>query len=81
MIMLKLTRAAAVVVACVEFIEETLRVNDQPVAIQQLLVTFAVAVIGLEYYLDAVKSDRNSDDSVLAIAEESLQALGHRVVI
>lgn len=81
MIMLKLTRAAAVVVACVEFIEETLLVNDQPVAIQQLLETFADAVIGLEYYLDAVKSDRNSDDSVLAIAEESLQALGHRVVI
>lgn len=81
MIMLKLTRAAAVVVACVEFIDETLLVNDQPVAIQQLLETFADAVIGLEYYLDAVKSDRNSDDSVLAIAEESLQALGHRVVI
>lgn len=81
MVMLNLARAAAVVVACVEFIDETLLVNDQPVAIQQLLETFADAVIGLEYYLDAVKNDRNSDDSVLAIAEESLQALGHRVVV
>jgi len=81
MVMLNLARAAAIVVACVEFIDETLLVNDQPVAIQQLLETFADAVIGLEYYLDAVKNDRNSDDSVLAIAEESLQALGHRVVV
>ncbi len=81
MSLLNLKRAAAVVAACVEFIDETLLVNDQPVAIQQLLETFADAVIGLEYYLDAVKHDRNSDDSVLSIAEESLQALGHRVVL
>lgn len=81
MSLLNLTHAAAVVAACVEFIDETLLVNDQPVAIQQLLETFADAVIGLEYYLDAVKHDRNSDDSVLSIAEESLQALGHRVVL
>lgn len=81
MIMLKLDRAANIIAACVEFIEQTLLVNDQPVAIQQLLETFADAIIGLEYYLDAIKNDRSSDDSVLAIAEESLQALGHRVAI
>ncbi len=81
MSLLGLSRAAAVVTACVEFIDETLLVNDQPVAIQQLLETFADAVIGLEYYLEAVKNDRKSDDSVLSIAEESLQALGHRVVV
>ncbi len=81
MIMLNLDRASNVIAACVEFIDQTLLVNDQPVAIQQLLETFADAIIGLEYYLDAIKSDRSSDDSVLAIAEESLQALGHRVAI
>ncbi len=81
MIMLNLDRASRVIAACVEFIDQTLLVNDQPVAIQQLLETFADAIIGLEYYLDAIKNDRSSDDSVLAIAEESLQALGHRVAI
>jgi hypothetical protein len=53
--------------------------NDQPAALQQLLETFADAVIGLEYYLDAIKSDKNASDAVLEIAEESLQALGFRV--
>nr|WP_279537120.1 pilus assembly protein [Aestuariicella hydrocarbonica] len=80
MTILNLQRAAAVINSCVEFIEDTLLVNDQPVAIQQLLETFADAIIGLEYYLDAVKTDRSADDAVLAIAEESLQALGHRVI-
>lgn len=81
MIVLNLSRAGAVVHSCVEFIDQTLLVNDQPVALQQLLETFADAIIGLEYYLDAVKTDRETDDSILGIAEESLQALGHRVAV
>lgn len=79
MIVLHLNRAANVVVSCVEFIEDTLLQNDQPAALQHLLETFADAVISLEYYLDAVKCDRSSDDKVLEVAEESLEALGHRV--
>lgn len=79
MIVLHLDRAANVVAACAAFIEESLLQNDQPAALQQLLETFADAVIGLEYYLDAIKSDKNASDAVLEIAEESLQALGFRV--
>lgn len=79
MIILNLPRAAAVATACVAFIEDTLINNDQPIALQQLLETFADAIIGVEYYLDALRHDRDSDDSVLEIAEESLQALGHGV--
>ena len=79
MAVLSLTRATKVVSACAEFVEETLMVNDQPAALQHLLETFADAVIGLEYYVDAVKTDKNTDDSLLEIAEESLQALGHPV--
>jgi hypothetical protein len=79
MIVLHLDRAANVVAACTEFIDESLLQNDQPAALQQLLETFADAVIGLEYYLDAIKSDKNASDAVLEIAEESLQALGFRV--
>lgn len=76
---LGLSRAAAVVASSVRFIEETLLPNTKSVALQQLLETFADAVIGLEYYLDTVKHNKAADDSVLAIAEEGLQALGYPV--
>lgn len=79
MTVLSLPRAAAVVASCVKFIEDALLLNDKTVALQQRLETFADAVIGLEYYLDAVKENKAADDSVLAIAEESLQALGYPV--
>lgn len=79
MIVLNLPRAAAVVASCVEFINESLLGSDKVVATQQLLETFADAVIGLEYYLDEVRENRSADDSILAIAEESLQALGFPV--
>jgi len=79
MIVLSLPRAAAVVACCVEFIDGCLMQNEQPAALRQLLETFADAVIGLEYYLDAVRTDKEADDTVLEIAEESLQALGYRV--
>lgn len=80
MIVLGLNKAAAVVKSCIEFVDQTLLTNKQPVALQQLLETFADAVIGLEYYLEALKNDKNADESILSIAEESLQALGHRVL-
>ena len=79
MAVLSLTRASKVVGACAEFVEDTLLHNDQPAALQHLLETFADAVIGLEYYLDAVKTDKNAGDDVLEVAEESLEALGHPV--
>jgi len=79
MVLLHLNRAGAVVAACTDFIENTLLQNDQPAALQHLLETFADAVISLEYYLDAVKGDKSCDDKVLEVAEESLEALGHRV--
>ena len=79
MAVLSLTRGSRVVAACVEFVSETLLRSEQRDALQHLLETFADAVIGLEYYLDAVKSDRKAGDSILEIAEESLAALGHPV--
>lgn len=79
MTVLGLSRAAAVVASSVQFIEETLLQNTKSVALQQLLETFADAVIGLEYYLDTLKDSKAADDSILAIAEESLQALGYPV--
>lgn len=81
MVVLSLNRASRVVASCVEFVEDTLLLNDQPAALQHLLETFADAVIGLEYYLDAIKSDREAGDNILEIAEESLEALGHPVAV
>ena len=79
MVVLNLNRAAAVVENCANFIDHSLMKNNQPAALQQLLETFADAVISLEYYLDAAKNDKNVDDAVLEIAEESLAALGFSV--
>jgi hypothetical protein len=79
MAVLSLSRASRVVASCAEFVADTLMHNDQPAALQHLLETFADAVIGLEYYLDAVKTDREAGDAILEIAEESLAALGHPV--
>jgi len=79
MIVLSRLRAASVVTCCIEFIDGSLMQNEQPAALRQLLETFADAIIGLEYYLDAVRTDKEADDTVLEIAEESLQALGYRV--
>lgn len=79
MAVLSLARGSRLVSACVDFVSDTLLHSDQPAALQQMLETFADAIIGLEYYLDAVKTDRASSDSILEIAEESLAALGHPV--
>ena len=79
MFLLGLPRAAKVLAGCMRFVEEDLLANDQHPAVQHLLETFADAVISLEYYLDAIKLDKNADTSVLQIAEESLQALGYKI--
>ncbi len=79
MFLLGLPRAAKVLAGCMRFVEDDLLANDQHPAVQHLLETFADAVISLEYYLDAIKLDKNADTSVLQIAEESLQALGYNV--
>lgn len=77
MFVLGLVRAAKVLAGCIRFVEEDLLRADQQPAVQHLLETFADTVISLEYYLDAIKLDKNADNAVLQIAEESLQALGH----
>ncbi len=79
MAILNLARAATIVARCIQFIEETLLHGEYPAALTQRLETFADTVIALDYYLDAVKSDKTTDDSVLAVAEESLQALGYQI--
>lgn len=76
---LNLPRATKVVAACERFVSKALLGSNQVAAIEHMLETFADAVISLEYYLDAIKSDKDADTSVLQVAEESLQALGYPV--
>lgn len=80
LVMLNLARGGAVVAACIAFVKGSLMQNEPPAALQHLLETFADALISLEYYLEEVKGDRDCDDRVLELAEESLQALGYPVI-
>ncbi|WP_027331039.1 hypothetical protein [Marinimicrobium agarilyticum] len=79
MVVLDRGRAAAALASCTRFIDQSLLKNEQPAAVQHMLETFADAVISLEYYIDSIKQDRRTDDSVLQVAEESLDALGYPV--
>jgi len=76
MIMLNMNRAADIASSCIKFVENTLMKGEVNGAIQQILETFADAVISLEYYLENYIQVGVKDDSVLDIAEESVQALG-----
>lgn len=79
LLMLKRTRAADVMARCVEFVEDVLMHGEQPAALQELLETFADAIISVEYYFDTANVPSRLDDSVLQVAEESLAALGYAV--
>lgn len=79
LLMLRRTRAANVMARCSEFVEDVLLKGDQPAALQELLETFADAIISVEYFFDTASVPSRLDDSVLQIAEESLAALGYPV--
>jgi len=79
MIMLKKDKAAAILEKCVQFVDGVLMDQNQPAALKELLETFADAIVSIEYYLDSATSSLTMDESVLKLAEESLEALGHAV--
>ncbi len=79
MIVLSLERAAAVIVSATAFIEKALIETHETAALPHMLETFADALICLEYYLDCMKVDQHISADTLAIAEESLAALGYPV--
>ncbi|WP_045859679.1 hypothetical protein [Teredinibacter purpureus] len=76
MIMLKKDRAAEILSKCVDFVDGVLMDQDRPAALKELLETFADAVVAVEYYLDSANASLEMDESVLKIAEESLETLG-----
>jgi len=76
MALLDKPRVAAILDACSDFVESVLLDRDPPAAIDEVLETFADAIIAVEYYFDSGNGRLSMDESVLAIAEESLSALG-----
>jgi len=77
LVVLNMKRAAEICNACVVFVEQSLLEGENTGAIGQILETFADAVISLEYYLEGYVEVGSADDSILDIAEESVNALGY----
>lgn len=76
MIVLNMNRAASIANSCIQFVDNTLMKGDVSGAIQQILETFADAVISLEYYLENYVQVGVKDEGILDFAEESVKALG-----
>lgn len=76
---LNMTKAQAVVVSCIKFIEATIQQGVDGSKAQSILETMADALIALEYYLSEIEIHGEAHPSVLAVAEQSLAALGFPV--
>ena len=81
LVVLNLSRAAAIVERLVAFVETVMEQSDVAPAIEQSLEIFADAIISLEYYLSEVKMHRKADIQSLNLAVESLDALGYPVEV
>jgi hypothetical protein len=76
MSIMRCERAEQVLIRSVAFVTDVLLDQELPAAIHEILETFADVVISIEYYFDSADSKGRMDESVLKIAEESLEALG-----
>lgn len=76
LILMNMQRAAKVVGSCMQFVDTKLIRADASGAIQQLMETFADAVMSIEYFLEAYIAVHKQDNSILEIAEDSVSALG-----
>ncbi|RMA81055.1 hypothetical protein [Umboniibacter marinipuniceus] len=74
---LNLARPLSVVQSAQSFVSEKVLSDHLDGAIEPMLETFADALIGLEYYLDRVSFDENTDEGILDMASESLKAVGY----
>lgn len=79
MLMLKCDRAASIIERCATFVDEVLMEQDPPPGVKEMLETFADCIISVEYYINSATASLQMDESVLDLAEESLEALGYGV--
>jgi len=76
---LNLTQAAAVIGSCIKFVESIIAEGINEEKAESILETMADALIALEYYLSEVELHGDAHPTVLAVAEQSLTALGFSV--
>lgn len=79
MVILNQHRAAACLFSASQFVDGLLHSRQRPAALEELLETFADALVSMEYFLDTAPTVARLDSSVLKMAEESLAALGYTV--
>ena len=79
MVVLGFAQAAAVLDSCVRFVRATMDDTLDESAAQSILETMADALIALEYYLSEIELHGKAPANVLAVAEQSLAALGFPV--
>ena len=79
MAILGMKKAEAVVASCIRFVESSIQQSFDTSRSQNILETMADALIALEYYLSEIELHGEAHPSVLAVAEQSLAALGFPV--
>lgn len=79
LIFLQLPRAAEVVRACEDFIEQRLirGLSEKPSI--QMMETLADAITGVDYFLEGMEDNKPIGEGILEVAEESMQELGFPV--
>ncbi len=81
LLMLKCDRVARILDRCSAFVEEVLMDQDPQPGLKEMLETFADSIISVEYYLNSATASLHMDESVLQLAEESLEALGYPILV
>lgn len=77
---LELTRARAIVDACRAYIEQALLAAGMAPPTREQMETLADAISSVDYYLESMEEQKPIGDSVLEVAEDSLDELGYPVV-
>jgi hypothetical protein len=70
--LLKLDRAAAILLKFEEFVQSVVEDGVEPESIQSVLETMADVMIALEYYLSEIELHGVAPPNALAVAEQSL---------
>lgn len=77
---LELGRARAVMDACRSYIEQTLLGKGAAEPTREQMDTLADAISSVDYYLESMEEHKPIGESVLEVAEESMEELGYPVV-
>lgn len=77
---LNLPRARAVLDSCRQYVEQSLLSSETPAPSTEQLETFADALTAVDFYLESMEEKKPIGDSVLEVAEYSMEELGFPVM-